>query len=832
MDIRERASHLVSLIIKDLPGITLHDLSHLDSLWETASLVAGDKYPVNPAEAFVFGAAVLLHDAAMCVAAYPGGLAQIKQTYEWKDAVAGHLRNKCEELPDESVLENPLQEIAEAALFDALRALHAKQARQLPRIEWPQPTGRKELLIQDSDLREFYGDIIGRLAESHWCFVQDLPRLPQRVNAGPGVPSAWHIHPLKVACLLRVADAAQIDHRRAPRFLSALLRPSGDSGKHWTFQSKLGKPSVQKNMLIYTGPAFDVEDAEAWWLCFDTLGMIDRELRSVHSLLDTYAIPPLRATGVKGVGSPDTLAQYIPTERWRPVNTGLRVSDVPGLVELFGGERLYGSDPTVAVRELIQNAADAIRARRILTDLGPEVGTIVVKLRKQNDETWLDVEDDGVGMSAAVLTGALLDFGRPFWQGVGVRQEFPGLISKGMKPTGRYGIGFFSVFMLGDSVKVTTRRYDAGVSETHTLEFRKGLRVRPILREASRDEALHGPGTRVSVKLSIPPHVPRGLLHHRLSSVKTETGIPLCEVVAGVAPSLDVTIEVEEGTSKAVAVKAKDWRRIDGKELLFRIDPQAAPSEKQSSDIFGANLRPLQDSAGRFFGRACIQPGDRHFSTRGLVTVGGFKSADLNHFGGILLGDTQAVARDVAIPIVPANVLRAWATEQAELLAKTRISDRLKAHGTAVVMALGGEVGILPIVIRDEDYLNAQMVTEIVSTASEIDVYSGVKIEFDEDEDDVHPREFRLHFKPSSELFFLPEFSQGILRVGSQNWPGCLPNLCPPDSPKCFRDALEQVLWKVWNVEPVCEEEERIVGKVQGHAIRRAVDVYSKPSSH
>jgi hypothetical protein len=79
LSIRDRAAQLVSRISVDLPGMTVHDISHLDALWDTASLVAG-AINVNPAEAFVLGASILLHDAAMSLAAYPGGLNEIKTT--------------------------------------------------------------------------------------------------------------------------------------------------------------------------------------------------------------------------------------------------------------------------------------------------------------------------------------------------------------------------------------------------------------------------------------------------------------------------------------------------------------------------------------------------------------------------------------------------------------------------------------------------------------------------------------------------------------------------------------------------------------------------------
>jgi len=85
---RDRAAQLVSRIATDVPGLTVHDISHLDALWDTASSVAEGAVSVNPAEAFVFGASILLHDAAMSLAAYPGGLAEVTATIAWKDAIA------------------------------------------------------------------------------------------------------------------------------------------------------------------------------------------------------------------------------------------------------------------------------------------------------------------------------------------------------------------------------------------------------------------------------------------------------------------------------------------------------------------------------------------------------------------------------------------------------------------------------------------------------------------------------------------------------------------------------------------------------------------------
>jgi hypothetical protein len=48
---RDRAAQLVSRIATDVPGLTVHDISHLDALWDSASSVAEGAVSVNPAEA-------------------------------------------------------------------------------------------------------------------------------------------------------------------------------------------------------------------------------------------------------------------------------------------------------------------------------------------------------------------------------------------------------------------------------------------------------------------------------------------------------------------------------------------------------------------------------------------------------------------------------------------------------------------------------------------------------------------------------------------------------------------------------------------------------------
>lgn len=76
---RERAKLLASEIALVLPEFTVHDITHIDALWETAELVTRDDYELTPAEAFVLGGAFLIHDLGMGLASFPNGIEELKR---------------------------------------------------------------------------------------------------------------------------------------------------------------------------------------------------------------------------------------------------------------------------------------------------------------------------------------------------------------------------------------------------------------------------------------------------------------------------------------------------------------------------------------------------------------------------------------------------------------------------------------------------------------------------------------------------------------------------------------------------------------------------------
>src|SRR5713226_3652870 len=486
LGIRERAKFLAGEIARDLPEFTNHDITHLDALWETADMICGPEYSITPADAFALGGAFLIHDLGMGLAAYPDGLSSLKKEPIWTDLVTARLREKLGRNPTSDELTHPDAHIEATVKAETLRTLHASRAERLGLTSWQDSkTGETYHLIDNPDLRGIYGKLIGRIAHSHWWQVSRLKQeFPELMGAPYFANSSWTVDPLKIAAILRTADISHLDQRRAPGFARAVRKPPEPSSSHWVFQEHLQKPQLRDDRLIFTATRpFPIEESAAWWVCFETLQNVEHELQGTDALLADEGKQRFAAQGVSGIEDPRRLTEWIPTDGWLPVNALVRVTNVAGLVRTLGGEALYGPDQTVPLRELIQNASDAVRARRVLDDQ-PNWGTILVKMGKDTSGSWIEVEDNGVGMSEEVLCGALLDFGNAYWGSAKMTEDFPGLLSKGFGATGQFGIGFFSLFMWGDRVRVATRRYENARRDTKILEFTGGPESRAILRPA------------------------------------------------------------------------------------------------------------------------------------------------------------------------------------------------------------------------------------------------------------------------------------------------------------------------------------------------------------
>ncbi len=479
----------------------MHDISHVHQLWSVASEICGNDYPINPLEGFVLGAAFLIHDAGLTASAYPGGLPALRETDYYRDRVAAILRSQANDAPDEASLKNPPNDVSQRALFDTLRAIHAERAETLLDEEKVHPlTGRQYPLFPDPDLFLDCGNAIGLIAASHYWNIDQVDERFRDPLTPPAAFPGWTIDVVKLACILRAADACAIDERRARIMPFLLANPSGTSRDHWKFQALI-KPGFRREeaVVFQSKWPFSRQDMAAWWVAYDSIRLADRELRDCDRLLRDRLISarhtnlkPFPARRVEGAGEPGQLKNVVEVTGWTPVDTAIRIDNPISIVEKLGGWHLYGNDVSAPLREALQNAADAVRARRRRKAASGTTSTYKGRIDihfdcDPNDEELgnlrMIISDDGIGMLPGTMTGGLLDFGRSFWDSTDAALLYPGLLSDPFfKPTGKFGIGFYSIFMVADDVKVISRLWDAGVKTAGVLHFRNGAKERAEFR--------------------------------------------------------------------------------------------------------------------------------------------------------------------------------------------------------------------------------------------------------------------------------------------------------------------------------------------------------------
>jgi molecular chaperone HtpG len=139
---------------------------------------------------------------------------------------------------------------------------------------------------------------------------------------------------------------------------------------------------------------------------------------------------------------------------------------LPGLLTILG-EHLY-SDPTVALREALQNAHDSCERRR--AEARDEAYPPRVDVRFSTSGRWLELSDNGSGLTEQEISEFLATIGRSYTGelrarlSLGDRAE----IAAAEQLIGQFGLGFLSAFLLSRRVVLTTRSFREG---SPTLRF-------------------------------------------------------------------------------------------------------------------------------------------------------------------------------------------------------------------------------------------------------------------------------------------------------------------------------------------------------------------------
>lgn len=682
---RKNTEEILDKIRIDFPSLTIHNITHVDSLWQVGSVIVGEKYEVNPLEGFVLGCAFLMHDAVLSYDA-AGGQSFLRETVEWNDFYADYQK-------DDSLSSN--KQLYEAD-FRTIRFLHAKYAETLYNKLFLRADGSSFYIIEDEIFRNHLGPLICKIAASHHWSIDSVEALGGQQAALTGYPMEWHINPMKLACIIRCADAGHIDTMRAPDYLLKLLSVNGVSRDHWVAQNHLSQIDVDikdhEKVIISSNIDFKEEDFAAWNVACDAVQVLDHEIKSSNGLLRKYHISEFQAKGVSGAESRQNLSKYIKTDGWVPCDANIHISNVEGVIKGLGGENLYGKEHTfeIVLRELIQNARDAIAARR-KRETGFD-GEIHISIEQIDGNTWVDVTDNGVGMSMQTINDYLLNFGSSFWASDLAKSEYPGLNASDFKSVGRFGIGFYTIFMIASEVIIETRKYDDGLDGNLRIKFPNGLCLRPIISKHR--------GTSMNISTSI-RFVIDNQKYQWGNIMEIKSGIhgvksfsvPYANVLSYLTTSLDVDVYYSElGKDKRkihTNIYSPDFDRIQWLKDITYAEFRDNPKYLDYINNNYTRLRKICHN-GKIYGLAALNTLNDPFTCFSVTTIGGLATFDRYGGGTELLGCIFAEPLTAKRDVDTSNICKNdWVKEQYTILCQQGLTEEDKLYLPYIVGQYG-----------------------------------------------------------------------------------------------------------------------------------------------
>jgi len=513
------------------PGYTDHGPDHVHSVLATAAaLIPPISWnEVSDADCALLVVSTLLHDCAMHIS--EDGLAQLLTAakrplagfdgdpwaVEWQrflsEATRWDGRKLRSVFGDATPISPPSLNPVDMSLRDRLligefvRRHHPRMAHEISLFGVPGPNGPLTVV---QGLDDEFRNLAGLVARSHGMPIREavdhLPRLQRR--------EVRRLHIPYLMALLRIADYIQIDEQRAPGELLKIrgLRSPFSRGE-WDAHAAVKDLTLTHDdpeaLLVRATP-----ETTATFLKLTSLfSSIQSELDESWSVLgEVYGrIPGLNslALTIRRIRSNlDDVMTFAQTAPYIPVAARFDTAGADLLKLLI--EPLYGDNPEIGIRELLQNAVDAVIEKAdLFASRGAEAthrdahSVIIDVNRKAGNVATLEIEDQGVGMSTATLINYFLKAGASFrnsnqWKTYHTNADGKSRVLR----SGRFGIGALATFLLGDSLEVSTCHVDDVVG----TQFRahvddEVIELRKIIRP---------PGTTIRIELR--PEVAKRLL--------------------------------------------------------------------------------------------------------------------------------------------------------------------------------------------------------------------------------------------------------------------------------------------------------------------------------
>ena len=476
---KDYVPQILNTISHFFPHYSLHDATHSQTILNNIELIMGRDVisKLSVVDLWLLLTAAYYHDLGMVVTK-EDKVEYLKNGSKFVEYVVAKQKDtnspmyeyaKCFEVKDGRLFYRNCEITAENIdsqkflIADFVRSSHAERSNTYV-------NNASSLHLPGNPIPERIIKLLGRICHAHTQSQEQLLSLPVEENSGCGTEKC---HPLFVACMLRLGDLLDIDTNRVSAvLLSTLPSIPCDSQAYNQTNRDITHLNIDRKVVEITAECSEYKVAE---LLNGWFKMIDEEL--AFQTRNWYKIAPS-----VDFGSLPSVGQLIvKLKGWDDISGKNRLRfdiDNTKAIRLLQGAGLY-NDASQCIRELLQNSVDAIYLRTFvetpsITDMNKfwdecRKRKIKVELDKhsvgdENVQWHLRITDEGIGMAPEEMiflskTGS----SDQNEQKNKIVEQMPAW----MKPSGTFGIGFQSIFLITDKVNMRTRKLGA----EHTVEL-------------------------------------------------------------------------------------------------------------------------------------------------------------------------------------------------------------------------------------------------------------------------------------------------------------------------------------------------------------------------
>lgn len=566
---------LLQQVSRSFPLYTLHDPEHSFRVAENMARMIPKRTlaQLNSIELSVLLYAAYLHDIGMS-SSQDELYAWLKSNdYEafiaahdnWESAIRSHERHRDkledEDSPPKASDDLVLRQLQDVAYTDYLRERHAQRGADFILARFGSK-GCSDNKIQAQEVN--YAEDVALVCKSHGDSATLLKGEDFRRDAHIG---RFSLNLQYCAVILRLADLADLDPERTPKVLLDFImldlrvtdsekgvvpQARAKSAEEWAkhrevrgykitpdeirIEAKCTHPAIQRGLIEWC----DYMDGERR----DCRLIVQDNRQEIAEKYTLDLSNDVRKDFIRSDGS------YIYADFKFQL-------DYDRIVSLLMGTELWG-DSAVVFRELLQNALDACYHRKALSaKLGlPYTPKIRFCTTHQWDgakpETTLVCEDNGAGMDQHIVENFLMRIGRSYYHSPEFRQQ-----NLDFQPIGQFGLGVMSYFMLADSLRIDTQRFESSGVKKQPLSVEVNSAGRYVVLRPSDQ---HREGTTVTLSMDL--HAKRHAWHEEKRHDFDHPMMMLdmaSEILRTLAVHVDVPIEVSRGERGITVIEPKPF---------------------------------------------------------------------------------------------------------------------------------------------------------------------------------------------------------------------------------------------------------------------------------